>query len=193
MGVVTTSSEQVSGFPLVLPRGRPLVHADLEATPDDGHRYELVDGTLIVSPAPRRLHQRAVVQLVMLLSEGCPDHLEVLVAPFDVTLAEDTVLQPDVLVCRRADLSDRDLPAAPVLAVEVLSPSTRRIDLTLKRSRFEAAGCQSYWAVDPDEPSITAWQLHKGEYVEVAHVTGEDTLSISDPYPVTIRPNELVR
>jgi Uma2 family endonuclease len=53
----------------------------------------------------------------------------------DVVLADDTVLQPDALVARRSDLSERDLPAAPLLAVEVLSPSTRHIDLTLKRSR----------------------------------------------------------
>jgi Uma2 family endonuclease len=56
---------------------------------------------------------------------------------------------------RRSDLTDRDLPTAPLLAVEVLSASTRRIDLMLKRSRYEAAGCPSYWVVDPGEASLT--------------------------------------
>ncbi|MGH3501187.1 MAG: Uma2 family endonuclease [Nocardioidaceae bacterium] len=57
-------------------------------------------------------------------------------APFDVALAPDTIVQPDVLVARRSDLTDDDLPAAPLLAVEVLSPSTQHIDLALKRARW---------------------------------------------------------
>ena len=63
-----------------------------------------------------------------------------MIAPFDVALDDDTVLIPDVLVARREDLTHRNLPAAPVLAVEVLSPSTRRFDLQLKRDRYEEAG-----------------------------------------------------
>src|SRR6266511_3986985 len=124
----------------LLPHGRPLTRADLDRMPDDGHRYELVDGILVVSPSPRRAHQRAVYRLWQLLNEACPPDFEVLGAPFDVVLADDTVMIPDVIVARRIDLTERDLPAAPVLAVEVLSPSTRRFDLMLKRSRFEAAG-----------------------------------------------------
>ncbi|TRW44257.1 Uma2 family endonuclease [Georgenia yuyongxinii] len=91
-------------------------------------------------------------------------------------LAEDTVLQPNVLVAERANLTERDLAAAPVLAVEVLSPSTRLIDLTLKRVRYEAAGTSSYWVVDPEEPAVTAWELVTGRYVEVADVTGTENV-----------------
>jgi Uma2 family endonuclease len=85
-----------------------------------------------------------------------------LVAPLDVVLADDTVVQPDVLVARRDDFTERDLPVAPVLAVEVLSSSTRRIDVSLKRARYEAAGCPSYLVVDPDRPSLTARVLQEG-------------------------------
>lgn len=69
--------------------------------------------------------------------------------PFDVALADDTVVQPDVLVARRSDLTEHDPPTAPVPVVEVLSPRTRHIDLALKRARFEVAGCPAYWIVDP--------------------------------------------
>jgi Uma2 family endonuclease len=175
-----------------LPRSRPLVRADLEAMPDDGHRYELVDGVLVVSPAPSWLHQRAVGRLFQMLVEACPDDCEVILAPFDVVLADDTVMEPDVLVARRADLTPRDLPAPPLLAVEVLSPSTRRFDLTLKRSRFEAAGVASYWVVDPDEPSLTAWDLTGGRYVEVARVRGEQTYAAQRPYHLVVSPGALV-
>ena len=123
-----------------LPHGRPLTRADLAGMPDDGHRYELVDGVLVVSPSPRPRHQRVVGELFVLLRAACPADLEVFVAPLDVVLAEDTLLIPDLLVTRRSDLDETSLPAAPVLAVEVLSPSTRRVDLMLKRSRCEAAG-----------------------------------------------------
>jgi Uma2 family endonuclease len=175
----------------VLPR-RPLTRADLETMPDDGHRYELIDGLLVVSPAPRRVHQRALGNLYLALRAGCPEDLEVLLAPFDVALADDTVMQPDLLVARRADLTERDLPQAPLLALEVLSPSTRRYDLLLKRSRFEAAGCVHYWVVDPDEPRLIAWELRDGTYVEVADVCGEEAFEATSPFAVRIVPAELV-
>lgn len=176
-----------------LPRGRPLTRVDLEAMPDDGHRYELIDGALIVTPAPSPLHQRAVLELAYRLRQLCPPDLEVLISPLDVALAKDTVMQPDVLVARRRDLTERDLPTAPVLAVEILSPSTRRIDLTLKRSRLEAAGCAAYWVVDPQAPSLTAWQLVGDAYAEVAHVVAEETYLAELPYPVSLCPSDLVR
>ena len=101
-------------------------------------------------------------------------------------------MQPDLLVARRRDITDRDLPTAPVLAVEVLSPSTRRIDMTLKLSRLEAAGCESYWVVDPLEPAITAWRLRDDAYVEVAHVIGADSFAAQHPFAVDVVPAELV-
>jgi Uma2 family endonuclease len=160
--------------------------------PDDGHRYELVDGTLIVTPAPRPIHQRAVLRLAVLLSPSCPPDLEVFVAALDVVISDITVMQPDVLVARRADLTDRNLPAPPVLAVEVLSASTRHIDLGTKRLAFEAAGVASYWIVDPDEPSLTAFELERGEYREVARVVGDDGWQATLPFAVFVVPARLV-
>lgn len=79
----------------------------------------------------------------------------------------------------------------PDLAVEVLSPSTRRFDLVLKRSRYEAAGCSSYWVYDPDEPSVVAWELTGGRYEEVGRTEGDEELSLTRPYPVTLNPARL--
>ena len=173
--------------------GRPFTRADLDDTPDDGHRYELIDGVLVVSPAPGHLHQRGVLHLAMLLYAACPDDLEVLVAPFDVALNDETVMQPDVLVARRSDITPRDLPTAPVLAVEFLSPSTRRFDLMLKRSRFESAGVGAYWVVDPDVPSITAWVLRDGVLRDAGQACGDEALNVTDPFPVQVVPSALVR
>ena len=176
-----------------LPRGRSLTRDDLDAMPDDGHRYELIDGSLVVTPAPLLDHQRVVGALYYLMRGGCPADLEVLLAPFDVALGHDTVMQPDLLVAPRADLTPRDLPAAPVLVIEVLSPSTRHIDLTLKRSRFEAAGCTSYWVTDPAIPSLTAWELHAGRYADPHEVSASDTFHPRVPFAVDITPADLLR
>jgi Uma2 family endonuclease len=176
-----------------LPRSRPLIYDDLEHMPDDdGHRYELIDGTLIVTPAPQLRHQLAVGNLHLALRAACPADLVVLLAPFDVVLSPVTVLEPDLLVARRSDLTTKNLPAAPVLAVEVLSPSTRRIDLGSKRLAFEDAGMPTYWVVDPDGPSLRVFELETASLVEVARVTGDERYDASRPFPVTIVPAALV-
>jgi len=156
--------------------------------PDDGHRYELIDGTLIVTPAPGFRHQVVSIRLAVLLDRSCPPDLCVLAAPFAVGLGVDTEVQPDLLVAPRDAFTDQDLPGAPLLAVEILSPSTRLIDLNLKRARYEEAGCASYWVVDPVALTLTAWELVDGGYVEVARLRPEDTWAAELPFGVTLRP-----
>ena len=176
-----------------LPRGRPLTRTDLADMPEDGHRYELIDGTLIVSPAPRTRHQQVVVELVTLLRPLVPEELQLLVAPYDVVLADDTVIQPDLLIARREDLTESDLPAPPVLAIEVLSPSTRGLDLLLKRERLQRAGCAHYWVIDPDQPAITAWSLDAaGRYGDPVRASGAEEFRAESPVPLTVRPEDLL-
>lgn len=117
---------------------------DLRRMPDDGHRYELIDGLLIVASAPSEGHQDAVLSLAMALVPLCPPDLKVIVAPFAVILGDDTEVQPDVLVVRRSSTSRKQLDGPPELAIEIASPITRHLDRSLKRDRYEAAGCPSY-------------------------------------------------
>lgn len=181
MAVVTTAHAS-DGF----------VRADLEAMPDDGRRYELIDGSIIVTPALSIRHQFVLGELYQRVTAACPAGLHVFFAPLDVALDESSVLQPDLLVAPLREFTEQDLPRAPLLAVEVLSPTTRRIDLTLKRSRYEAAGTPSYWVIDPAGPSVTVWELEDGAYVEQAHVTGADEVTLERPFPITLRPADLV-
>lgn len=176
----------------IMPRRGDWTYADLEQLPDDGLRYELIDGTLLVSPSPRLVHQRMVGHLYLRLVDACTEGMEVLLAPFDVVLSQNTVIEPDLLVTRTADLTDMNLPGPPLLAVEVLSPSTRLIDLNLKKAKLEQAGCPSYWVVDPEQPRLLAWELREGAYVEVADVSDEDAWTSVRPFPVTICPADLV-
>ena len=165
-----------------LPFSRPLTRADLEDTPDDGHRYELIDGVFIVSPSPALPHQDVVGSPYLLLRAACPPELKVILAPFDVALADDTVLIPELLVSPRSQFTRRELPGPPLLAVEVLSPSTRRFDLLLKRDRLQQAGAASYWLIDPDEPSVIVLELRAGVYEQVVHLHGDEAFDVALPF-----------
>lgn len=178
---------------LTLPWGEPLTVEDLEGAPDDGHRYELVDGVLVVTPAPGFAHQRGVINLVVALEKVVPADLVVLVAPFDWVVGPRTLFQPDLLVARRADVGPARLEHAPLLAVEVLSPSTRLIDSGLKRAAFARAGVASYWLVDPDRPGLTALRLEGDTYAVEADVTGDEAFVADAPFAVTVVPSALLR
>lgn len=171
--------------------GAPLTVDDLERIPEDGHRYELVDGSLLVTPAPNLRHQEAIGSLYVALRSAKPTGYVVLFAPFDYRPSATTLLQPDLIVSRTADFTEARIERAPLLVVEVVSPSTGRIDRGTKRLAFEAAGVQSYWIVDPDEPSLLVLHLEAGRYVEHAHVSGEDAYEALQPFPVTIVPARL--
>jgi Uma2 family endonuclease len=172
--------------------GAPFTDDDLATRPDDGHRYEVIDGSLFVTPAPDARHQTCTGSLFSLLqSARGPEH-KVLFAPFDVRLSRLTVVQPDLIVARRADMTPARLEGPPLLAVEVLSPGTRLIDLGTKRLAYDAAGVPAYWLVDPDVPSLTVLELDAGRYVERATVAGDEAFSAAFPFPVTVVPARLL-
>jgi Uma2 family endonuclease len=177
------------------PHGRPFTVHDLEAFPDDGNRYELIDGSLLVSPSPSYEHQKVAFQLGMRLEDVCPEGLEVLLAPFGVRPSETTELQPDVLVFREDDVTSRGLPVAPLLAVEVLSPSTKLVDLNTKKAVYQRMGVPSYWVLDPLELILTVFELDGSgfHYEKVAEVSGDKAYEATQPFPVRIVPAELRR
>jgi Uma2 family endonuclease len=106
------------------PDNRPFTVADLEGMPDDGKRYELIDGMLFVVPVPGWAHQEMTFSAFKLLREPCPRELRVIGGPFAVRTADDCEVQPDVLVARFVDIRSENLPVAPLLVVETMSRST---------------------------------------------------------------------
>jgi len=165
---------------------------DLESLPDDGLQYELIDGVLLVSPAPIPVHQRVVGRLFILLTAACPPDHEVFLAPLDWQPDRRTSLQPDLLVVAKDKIGPKNITENLALAVEVLSTSTHRKDMVLKRSKYEDVGVPSYWIVDPNEPSFMAYDLVDGRYVEVAHARGDETAEVATPFPVRVVPSALV-
>ena len=166
---------------------------DLDQLPDDGLRYELVDGVLLVSPSPLARHQVALSALLVQLGNAAPAHLRVLPAPLDITFSRTRLLQPDIVVLHQDQLTGPKVHGIPLLAVEVLSPSTRATDLTLKRHVFEEAGVPSYWLLDPEVPALSVMELVDGAYRDVAHVQGEEAYDAVLPYAVRVVPADLVR
>lgn len=165
---------------------RALTWDDLQTIPDDVFRYELLDGVLLASPAPDTAHLLAVTGCYDLLRRACPDDLLVGVAPYDFTWRETTSLEPDVFVVRRSDLGEKRTTVPPLLAVEVVSPGSRRLDRGSKRLAYEEFGVPSYWIVDPATRSVTVLELRDGAYVERAMLTGDDELAVEQPFLVRL-------
>lgn len=166
--------------------------ADLEDFPEDGRKYELADGWLIVSPFARRRHQVGGQTLRDVLEAACPPHLFVFGVPINVDDPDATHFEPDMTVVRRefALIENGDLP---LLVVEIRSPSTAGRDAVLKRREYARLGIPSYWLLDVDVPSLRVLELQGGEYVEIAYAEGETALSVELPFPVTIVPADLLR
>jgi len=165
--------------------------ADLEALPDNGLRYELLDGTLLVTPSPTPRHQGAIVELTVLLRSACPPDHRVFVAPLDWQPDGRTSLEPDLLVVRRDRIGEKNITDAPTLVIEVLSPGTARIDRMIKFSRYAEGGIPHYWTVDPRVPSVQVFDLVDGAYVLVAEGTGSAPVSVTEPVAVTVIPQDL--
>jgi Uma2 family endonuclease len=136
--------------------------AEVRALPDDPqHRYECVDGELLVSPTPRFVHQRALTELWRVLevfARGNGVGVAV-VAPSEWVLDERTLVQPDLYVVPMVDgrppRTDEER-GDPLLFVEILSPSTARYDRVVKRGRYLRAGIE-YWIVDLDSRVVERW------------------------------------
>jgi Uma2 family endonuclease len=154
---------------------------DYAALPEDRHRYEIVNGVLVMTPPLNGSHQDAVARFTYHLLT----HVEfaglgkVRVAPFDVQLSPKDVFQPDVLVVLNAHLDrvvEKKVVGAPDLAVEVASPSTALYDRVTKYEKYAHAGVQEYWIANIETRAIQVLVLEAGEYRSLGIFRGEQTL-----------------
>ncbi len=143
-----------------------LTYDDLVAMfPDeDGVRRELIDGELFVTPSPIIRHQRVALRLSTALANHLaahPDQGEVFAAPLDVVMTPHNVVEPDLFVVlgnQRDILTEKHVHGVPGIVIEVLSPGTRKRDLTIKRQLFDRQGVREYWIVDPDRNSVSVYR-----------------------------------
>jgi Uma2 family endonuclease len=170
----------------------PMTWDDLLKLPDDGRRFELVDGVLLVSPLPRPRHQLAATQLAVLLHPVRPEGTQFYCPSIAWRVSESTVFEPDGILVRLSEVFDRGLDGTPLLVIEILSPSTRLRDLGLKRRAYEEAGLPWYWIVNADKPRLTVLRLVDGRFVEHAVVEGDEAYVATEPLAVTVVPSALV-
>ena len=142
---------------------------DYAALPEDEHRYEIVNGVLVMAPAPSPDHQEIVLEIASYLRT----HVKlaglgrVFPAPIDVDLGPKNVFQPDVVVVLNAHLdrvAAKKIVGAPDLVVEVVSPGSGVMDRIAKYAVYARAGIPEYWIVNPLRQTIEVSVLEDGEY-----------------------------
>jgi Uma2 family endonuclease len=184
-----------------LPPG-PLTYEDYVELPDDGRRYEILDGELDVSPAPIPRHQVALQNLHLIIGRYVKERKlgVVFISPIDLILAPTTVVQPDLLFIpagREAIITRRAIEAPPELVVEVLSTWTARKDRTTKAKLYARYGVGSYWIVDAAARTLEIFERIDGEF-RLAATHGDDAVVTSPLFPgleirlADVWPDELI-
>jgi Uma2 family endonuclease len=142
----------------------PVTVADYKVLPETGPQYQLVEGSLHMAPAPSRFHQDISRNIQVLIANWIEagGGGKIYTAPFDVYLDETNVFQPDHVYISEQNigiLTDAGAEGAPDLIVEILSPSTRNIDLGPKKKVFARHGVREMWIIDPEPKTIAQYFL----------------------------------
>jgi Uma2 family endonuclease len=165
--------------------------ADLEAMPEDGRRYELIGGAIVMTAAPLPIHQRVAVRLTTILQAAVPDGHELFMAPIDLDLPGGQRVQPDFVVVPSSSVGDQRLTLPVALVGEIVSPGSQSNDRITKRAAYAAAGIPAYWLIDLPAEVITLLALTAtGVYQTVAEGA---TVSVAAPLAVTLDLDQLTR
>ncbi|HHW43526.1 MAG TPA: Uma2 family endonuclease [Desulfotomaculum sp.] len=154
-----------------------LTYEDYLDLPDDGNRYEILEGVLHVTPSPTTRHQRISRNLQRIVDDHVLRHDlgEVFYAPLDVLFSRISIAQPDLIFIshgRAAIITDKNIAGAPDLVVEILSPTTAKRDKVTKAHVYALYGVKYYWLVDPDSTMVEEYRLEGEGYVPVSRGAG---------------------
>jgi Uma2 family endonuclease len=163
------------------PKQGEWTYSHYAALPDDGNRYEIIDGVLYMAPSPDAAHQHITLWISIHLAlyvEETNQSGNVFTAPLDVKLFQDTVVQPDVLVIlnEHKERISKHVIGAPDLVVEVLSSRTERYDRQQKQHIYACAGVAEYWIVDPTKKDVEVLVLEGENYLSTAIFSGNQIL-----------------
>lgn len=158
-----------------------MTYADYCLLPDDGKRYQVIEGELVVSPSPNFRHQDTVWNLGQLMRSYAKEHnLGVVVgAPMDVILEPTTIVQPELLFIRHDNMEiiGDVIEGAPDLCAEVLSPSTGLHDRYAKKAVYARCGVQEYWIIDPARGAVSVFEIDGDTYRLRIEATGDDIVT----------------
>lgn len=141
-----------------------LTYDDYLRLPNDGKRYEILEGEIFVSPSPVTKHQIISANLLSVLHQYVHRHKlgQVLAAPMDVVLSRTNVVQPDLLFVsndRKKIITEKNIQGAPDLLVEILSETSAEQDRTAKKQIYARHGVKEYWLIDPDTETLEVYKL----------------------------------
>jgi Uma2 family endonuclease len=168
-------------------QSRPLTYEDLQRMRETSNdRLELIDGELFVTPSPSPMHQDISGNLYTLFRNVVFEsgRGRVYYAPLDVRLAENTIVQPDLIIIlsdRRLVLTTARVEGAPSLAVEIISPSTSAYDRVRKRDLYARYGVPEYWLVDPEAETITVFSDPQGGRYRAEQTVSDVAVSATIP------------
>jgi Uma2 family endonuclease len=175
-------------MPTASQRDTRLTYEDFCRIPDDGMRHEIIDGVHYVTPSPVLRHQDLLGRLYLAIGmflEIHPAVGRVFLSPLDTVFSKWDVVEPDLLFVAADQLeilTEANVQGAPALVIEILSPSTRKRDLGIKRQLFDRGGVREYWIVDPRARDITIHRrAEDGTFPKVAQVSAEDDSMLTTP------------
>lgn len=157
-------------------------YADYRTLPETGPRYQLVDGELLMSPAPTVRHQKIVARILAALVVFVESRRlgVVLGSPVDVILSDADVIQPDIVyvsAAHSAIVAREGIRGGPDLCVEALSPTTAKLDGGLKKVLYARHGVTEYWIVDPDADRVDLYRLQENADAPVRTYGSSDVLT----------------
>ncbi|MEX2104838.1 MAG: Uma2 family endonuclease, partial [Bacilli bacterium] len=177
-------------------REQPLTYDDYATLPDDGNRYELVDGVLeLMSPSASAKHQMISFQIQKKISDSCENNYFVLYAPLDVILSPTEVRQPDLVMVHRDRLhiiTKRAIEGPPDLVVEILSPSSIKRDKISKLNSYAHYQIPEYWIVDPSNGALEQYVLSENHYELMNVYIGDEKIHSDHIQCVSFSMNDIM-
>ncbi len=155
--------------PAYLTQKKDVTYQDYLELPEDGQKYEIINGEFVKTPAPQLIHQRVSVNLMYEFQTFAKlNHAgEVLCAPVDVVLTETNVVQPDILFITTKNsgiAGEKNVSGAPDLLIEIISPDSGYYDMVEKKDLYEKFGVKEYWIVDPKKKWIEIYVNEEGKF-----------------------------
>jgi Uma2 family endonuclease len=177
-------------------RAKPVTYDDYLTLPNDGKKYEIIDGELVMTPSPISVHQRISRNLVRILDADISEKKlgEVFYAPLDVVLSMTDVVQPDILFVSRDRseiITKKNIIAAPDLVIEILSESTETLDRVTKKDLYERYGAKEYWIVDPSARTVVQYVLENKTYRSVGTFKEDDVVEVKTIGGLSVKLSEV--
>jgi Uma2 family endonuclease len=157
-------------------------YSDYRLLPDNGKRYEILEGELLMSPSPNTKHQIVLLNIAAILKSFVERNNlgQIFIAAYDIVLSKYDVVQPDIIFVSNKNkeiIKATHIEGVPDLVIEIISPGGAQRDRIIKRKIYALHGVQEYWLVQPEKEKVQVLRLEKGDFKRIAELNSEDVLT----------------